>query len=213
MSVLKFPALKLTSLVLGLFTAGGVFAQDAGLYEDVIDPNAAFVRVIAPSAMQVVVQTTSFSDLDSGVSPYVEIAEPGEVRIAAGMAEATLTVTAGSFTTYLVGADGNGTILKDAISGSPAQADVAFYNLSDKPLVDLYVPAAKAIAIPGVAPNASGSVALKAPLTLEFEAREGETVLGKIAGVALERREGVTLVLRGSAGSYELVAAPNSVAR
>jgi hypothetical protein len=212
-NVLKSPTLKMTGLVCGLFWAGHVFAQDAGLYEDVIDPNAAFVRVIAPKAMQMVVQTTSFPGVNTGVSPYVEISQPGEVRISAGVAEATVDVTAGTFTTYLIAADGSGTVLQDKISGSPAQADVAFYNLSDKTDVDLYVPAAKAVAIAAIGPNGSGSVALKAPLTLDFEARIGEDVIGKVAGISLARREGVTLVLRGTGGTYELVSAANTVAR
>jgi Alginate O-acetyl transferase AlgF len=212
-NVLKSPTLKMTGLVCGLFWAGHVFAQDAGLYEDVIDPNAAFVRVIAPKAMQMVVQTTSFPGVNTGVSPYVEISQPGEVRISAGVAEATVDVTAGTFTTYLIAADGSGTVLQDKISGSPAQADVAFYNLSDKTDVDLYVPAAKAVAIAAIGPNGSGSVALKAPLTLDFEARIGEDVIGKVVGISLARREGVTLVLRGTGGTYELVSAANTVAR
>lgn len=218
MTFVKFPApartgLMFAALAMSVSCGSAVLAQDAGLYEDVSDPNAAFVRVIAPRAMQVVVQSTSFAAVDTGVSPYVEISQPGEVRISAGVAEATVTVTSGTFTTYLVAADGTGTILNDAISGSPAQADVAFYNLSDKPAVDLFVPAAKAVAIAAVGMNASGSVALKAPLTLDFEARVGNEILGSVTGIDLERREGVTLVLRGNAGAYELVSTANSVSR
>jgi Alginate O-acetyl transferase AlgF len=212
-NVVNTPALKLTGLLFGVLWAGQVFAQDAGLYEDVIDPNAAFVRVIAPKAMQVVVQSTSFAGMNTGVSPYVQISQPGSVRISAGVAEATVDVTAGTFTTYLVAADGTGTVLNDKITGSPAQADVAFYNLSDKAAVDLYVPAAKAVAVAAIGPNGSGSVALKAPLTLDFEARIGDEVIGQISGISLARREGVTLVLRGTAGTYELVSAANTVAR
>ena len=67
-------------------------------------------------------------------------------------------------------------------------------------------------AIEALAPNTGGAVALKAPLTLDFEARDGDSVLASATGIALERRQGVALLLRGSDGNYELVTAPNAIA-
>jgi len=190
-----------------------MFAQDGGLYEDVLDPNAAFVRVIAAPMEGALVQTTSFDALSEGVSPYVVIGEPGEVKVTAGMAEGTVDVSPGSWTTFVVKADGTGVFLNDEVKANPSQSDVAFYNLSDVPSADLYVPAAKAAAVPGVAMGEGGNVALKAPLTLDFEARDGDTVLASVTGVDLKRRDGVTFVLRGQGGSYELVAVPNAISR
>ena len=86
-------------------------------------------------------------------------------------------------------------------------------NLSDKPMIDLFVPAASAVAVPGVGVNSSASVALKAPLTLDFEVREGETVLATLAAVDLERRAGVAIVFRGSGGTYDVVMEPSTIAK
>ncbi len=202
-------ALALSAAVL----PGLAMAQDGGLYEQVTDPDAAFVRVIAPPNSPVFVQSTSFEGLANGISPYVVITEAGEVRVSAGSVETTVTVSPGSWQTFLVAPDGSGTLVQDKVQASPAQADIALYNLSDKPTVDLYVPAAKAVALAAVPAGQSAGVALKAPLTLDFEVREGETVLASTAGVELKRRDGVTFVFRGTAGAYELVVAPNSIAK
>jgi hypothetical protein len=201
-----------TVLTLALLP-GALLAQDSGLYEAVADPNAAYVRVIAAPNATALVQTTSFPGLGTGISPYVAIPEAGEVQLTVGTTETVVTVTPGSFSTYVVAPDGTATLLSDATGASPAQADVAFFNLSDQPMVDLFVPAAKAVAIPGVAVGQSGAVALKAPLTLDFEARVGDSILASVAGVDLRRRDAVTFVLRGTAGSYTLIAEPNSIAK
>jgi hypothetical protein len=193
-------------------TTTAAFAQDAGLYDDIASPDASFVRVIAPPNGVAVVQNTSFDALDTGLSPYVVVEEPGEVQISAGASETTATVEAGKFYTYIVGEGGAGELVTDEITRSPGQADVAFYNLSDVPSVDLYVPAAKAVAIEAVAAGKSGAVALKAPLNVDFELRDGETVLATLAAVDLKRREGVTIVLRGTGGSYTAFSAANALA-
>ena len=87
------------------------------------------------------------------------------------------------------------------------------FNLSDKPAVDLFVPAASAVAVKGVAVNSSASVALKAPLTLDLEVRDGDTVLASLAAVDLQRRAGVAIVFRGSAGAYTVAMTPASLAK
>ncbi len=188
-------------------------AQDAGLYDEVASPNASFVRVIVEPMGVAMVQTTSFDALENGISPYVVVEQPGEVQISAGLEETVATVEAGKFYTFVLASGGTGELLTDDITRSPSQADVAFYNLSDVDAVDLFVPQASAVAIEGVAIGASDSVALKAPLTLDFEVRQGDTVLATVPAIDLKRREGVTIVLRGSAGAYEAVATPNALAR
>jgi Alginate O-acetyl transferase AlgF len=193
-------------------TTTAAFAQDAGLYDDIASPDASFVRVIAPPNGVAMVQNTAFDALDTGLSPYVVVDEPGEVQISAGTSETTATVEAGKFYTYIVGEGGAGELVTDEITRSPGQADVAFYNLSDVPSVDLYVPAAKAVAIEDVAAGKSGAVALKAPLNVDFELRDGETVLATVAAVDLKRREGVTIVLRGTGGTYTAFSAANALA-
>jgi hypothetical protein len=202
-----------TAVTLCLLTTGIAIAQDAGLYDDIASPDASFVRVIVPPNGIAMVQTTSFSALDTGLSPYVVVDKPGEVQISAGVDETKATVEAGKFYTYVVGTDGKGNLLTDNITRSPGQADVSFYNLSDVAAVDVYVPAAKAVALAGVAAGAGDAVALKAPLIVDFELRDGDKVLATVAAVDLKRREGVTIVLRGTGGTYTAFAAANALAR
>lgn len=203
----------LTTLTIAATVAWPGLAQDGGLYEDVPDPNASFVRVVAVNLTNAVVQNTAFNDLSSGVSGYVVVNEPGEISITAGVDETKVTVEAGKYYSFVVGADGTKTLVPENISSSPAQAVVTVFNLSDRPMVDLFVPAASAVAVPGVGINSSASVALKAPLTLDFEIREGDTVLASLAAVDLERRAGVAIVFRGSGGAYDVVMEPSTIAK
>ena len=203
----------LFSLTLGLMVAMPALAQDGGLYEDVPDPNASFVRVVGANLTSAVVQNTAFNDLSSGVSGYVVVNQPGEISITAGVDETKVTVEAGKYYSFVVGADGTKSLVPENISSSPAQAVVTVFNLSDKPAVDLFVPAASAVAVKGVAVNSSASVALKAPLTLDFEVRDGDTVLASLTAVDLQRRAGVAIVFRGSAGAYTVAMTPASLAK
>lgn len=193
--------------------ATALTAQDASLYEDVANPDASFVRVVDARSPIAVIQTVSFDSIEAGVTPYVVIDGDTEVQITAGELSATESVQPATFYSYVVGADGKATLVVDKITRNPAQADVTFYNLSDVPSVDLFVPQANAVAIEGVKPNDGGAVALKAPLTLDFEVRDGETVLAKVPAVNLKRREGVAIVLSGSDGAYTATATPNALAR
>ncbi len=204
--------IKAFTLTLAVTVALPALAQDGGLYEDVPDPNASFVRVVAANLTNAVIQNTSFTDMSSGVSGYVVVNEPGEVSITAGVDETTVTVEPGKYYSFVVGADGTGTLVAEDISSSPAQAVVTVFNLSDKPMVDLFVPAASAVAVKGVGINTSASVALKAPLTLDFEVREGDAALASLPAVDLQRRAGVAIVFRGSAGAYDVVMEPSTLA-
>jgi alginate O-acetyltransferase complex protein AlgF len=204
---------------MALFLATGMIgtlpalAQDDGLYEDVLDPNASFVRVVAVNLDRAMVDTTLIDQMDAGVSGYVVVNNPGDITIVTGVDESTVKIEAGKFYSFVVGADGTGTLVPEDITSSPAQAVVSFFNLSDKPLVDLFVPAAKAVAVSAVAQDASGLVALKAPLTLEFEVREGTAVLASLPAVELKRRAGVAIVFSGSGGAYSAAMAPSTIAR
>lgn len=201
-----FPA-AFSALLIGL----PAMAQDAGLYDQIASPDASFVRIIATPQAAGSVGPARFDSLADGISPYVVIDQPGQVAVAAGPVQGQVDAAASSFYTYVVAADGTGLVLQDQITRSAAKADVAFYNLSDLPAADLFVPQAKAVALPAVAAGQAGYVALKAPLTLDFEARNGDQVLASTSGIDLKRREGVTLVLHGSAGSYQLTATANAL--
>ncbi len=205
--------IKAFTLTLAVTVALPAFAQDGGLYEDVPDPNASFVRVVGADLTNAVVQSTTLNDLPSGVSGYVVVNQPGEISITAGVDETKVTVEAGKYYSFVVGADGTSTLVPEDVTASPAQAVITVFNLSDKAMVDLYVPAASAVAVKGVAANSSGSVALKAPLTLDFEVREGDTVLASLAGVDLARRAGIAVVFSGSGGTYQVAMQPSTIAK
>lgn len=205
--------IRAATLTAALAAGAPSLAQDGGLYEDVPDPNASFVRVVAVGLNQAVVGATSLDQIEDGVSGYVVIDKPGEITIMTGLDETKVTIEAGKYYSFIVGPDGTKTLVHEDISSSPAQAVLSFFNLSDKASVDLFVPAAKAVAVAGIAPDAAGSVALKAPLTLDFDVREGDTVLASLPAVELKRRAGVAIVFRGTAGAYEVVMEPSTIAR
>ncbi|NKB28334.1 MAG: hypothetical protein GKR99_12570 [Rhodobacteraceae bacterium] len=182
-----------------LFLATPGLTQDGGLYEDVADPNAAFVRVIATGETVAVVQSVAFRDVEDGITPYV-VTDPGEVKIVAAGTEVAEMVEPATFYTYLVGPDGTGSLIEDDLTGNPAQADVTFYNLSDVEAVDLFVPQANAVAIPAVSTNSAATVALKAPLTLDFQMQSGDEMLAQVDAVDLKRRAGITIIFSGAGG-------------
>lgn len=203
-----------TCSVLALIALGSTaLAQDASLYEDVANPDSSFVRVVDAKSPVAMIQAVSFDSIVAGVTPYVVIDGETEVKITAGELSATETVEPATFYSFVVGADGTSALVVDKITRNPAQADVTFYNLSDIASADLYAPQAKAIAIEGVGVNEGGAVALKAPLTLDFEVRDGETVVATVPAVDLKRREGVAIVLSGTGGSYTASVTPNALAR
>jgi hypothetical protein len=206
----RLPTLSALAL---LAVASAAPAQDASLYEDVANPDASFVRVVDATSPVAVIQAVSFDSIEAGVTPYVVIDGDTEVQITAGQTTATEPVEPATFYSFVVGADGTSALVIDKITRNPAQADVTFYNLSDIASADLYVPQAKTVAIEGVKPNDGGAVALKAPLKLEFEVKDGDTVVAKLPAVELKRREGVAIVLSGSDGNYAATVTPNALAR
>ena len=201
------------TLPLAALAATAALAQDASLYEDVASPSSTFVRVVDAGTPVAVIQSASFDGVEGGVTPYVVIDGATEVQITSGETSATEAIQPATFYSFVVGADGTTALVVDKITRNPAQADVTFYNLSDLPQVDLYVPQAKAVAIEDVAAGQGGAVALKAPLTLDFEVRDGETVVATVPAVNLVRREGVALVLSGTGGNYTVTATPNALAK
>ena len=201
-------ALALSVLVL----TPAAFAQDDGLYDAPIDPNSAFVRVLAPGASVAVVNGTTVDQMSEGLSAYVNVA-PGDIAITAGDVSGSVTAAAGGYYTYARTAAGQPVQLQDEPAQDPSKATVYFYNLSDKPSVDLFVPSAKVNAIEGVAGDAGKSVALKAPMMLDVEVMADGQSIAKLAGLDLKRRGGVSIVLSGSAGTYSATAIQNAFYR
>jgi alginate O-acetyltransferase complex protein AlgF len=189
-----------------------VLAADDGLYDAPVDPNSAFVRVLAPGATVAVVNGNTLNNLTGGLSPYVNV-KPGEISVSAGEETGKVTASPGGYYTYARSADGKSLVLEDKASSDPSKASVYFYNLSDKAAVDLFVPSAKVNALQAVPADGTKAVALKAPLKIDLELRDGTTTLATVPAVDLKRRGGVTIVLTGTAGGYSAAATENSFSR
>ena len=190
-----------TALAILAVSTGAAHAQaDDALYEPVPDPDSSFVRVIAPAEEYGVIASTSLSQMED-VTPYVSV-DPGEVSIKVGDLGTTVLVEKGAFYTVALMDGSEPKTHQDTIIASPAKADLAFYNLTDLAGLSLYVPAAKANVAEGISSGGQFSIALRAPLTLDFEVQKDGETLATISGVELRRKEGVTVVVTGAAGSY-----------
>lgn len=183
-------------------------AQDNQLYEDPADPNASFVRVVSPGETLAVIGDNTFDAVQGGVTPYVMVMA-GPVSVAVGDLTSEGDIPATSFYTFVRGTDGDLHMLQDDITNSPAQADLVFYNLSDLPSVDLYVPSVETVAIGDITQNTSRQVTLKAPLTLDFEVRDDDATLASLTAIEMRRRAGVTVVFSGSDGTYSAYSTEN----
>jgi alginate O-acetyltransferase complex protein AlgF len=197
------------SIVLALAVcATPAAAQDNQLYEEPADPNASFVRVVAPGETVAVVGNETFENVVGGVTPYV-MTTKATISVALGNMVGDGEIPPTSFFTFVEGNDGTLHLLQDNIENSPAKADLVFYNLSDLSSVDLFVPRVGAMALDNVAQHTSRQVALKAPLTLDFEVREGDAVLATLPAVRMRRRAGVTVVFSGVSGDYTAFSTEN----
>ncbi|CAN5191093.1 N/A [soil metagenome] len=195
-----------------VLASSGVSAQDEGLYEAPVDPNSAFVRVLSPGAPTAIVNGISFDKMAGGLSPYINVA-PGDIALSAAGNSGTLSASAGGYYTYAWDAAGAAVVLQDKVSNDPAKADVYLYNLTDKPAIDLFVPAAKVNAIQAAPAEGSKSVALKAPLKIDVEVMTGGEKIGGVKDVSLTRRGGISIVVSGSKGAYDVVAIKNMFVR
>ncbi|WP_421760160.1 alginate O-acetyltransferase AlgF [Devosia sp.] len=200
------------SLLAVLASSTAIFAQDDGLYDAPVDPNTAFIRVLSPGAAVAVVNGTTVDQVTDGLSAYVNV-QPGDIDVAAGDVSGSVSAQPGAYYTYAWSAAGEPVVLTDQPANDPSKATVYFYNFSDLPSVDLFVPSAKVKAIEGVAGDTTKSVALKAPLTLDFEVQSDGTSVAKVAALDLKRRGGVSIVFTGTAGNYTASAVQNQFFR
>jgi len=200
------------SALLLLGAAPQAFAQDDGLYDAPVDPNSAFVRVLVPGAAVAVVNGTTVDDMTDGLSAYVNV-EPGDIAVSAGDAQGSVSASPGAYYTYAWSVEGEPLVLTDNPASDPSKATVYFYNLSDLASVDLFVPAAKTKAIEGIEGDTTKSVALKAPLTLDFEVQADGKPVATVASLDLKRRGGVSIIFTGANGNYTATAVNNAFYR
>ena len=184
-------------------------AQDANLYPDAVDPAAAFIRVLVPGGGTARIEGRALATDAAGFTPYLA-RSAGAVSVGAGDETTSFEMREGMHYTVLAPAAGGLHVVEDIFASSASKADLAFYNASDAAAVDLYVPAAKAAAIAGVASGTGAAVAVRAPLTLDFELRVEDATLAAVSGVPLERKAGVSFVVTGAEGDYDAYAVPNT---
>lgn len=195
------------TLIVGMLAAPASLAQDEGLYPDAAAPDASFLRVHAAPATIVRIDGQPYESGETGMTPYVEVS-PGAVEIRVGEDTTTVDTAANQHYSFVAQADG-GALLRDTITGSPAQADLVFYNLSDLGALDLFVTEANTNALAGVAPLQNAGVALAAPLTLSFEIRKAGETLASVENVRMERAVGTTILFKGTEGGWAASAANN----
>jgi hypothetical protein len=191
--------------------ASFAIADDGGLYEKPLDPNSAFVRVIAPGATSASVQNSAFSQLEDGVSPYVAVA-PGDVSVSSSFGKGSVQASAGKFYTVIATKDGTTTMIDD-MTKNPSKATLSLYNLTEKAAIDLFVPQAGAEAVSDVDSGGSKSVALRAPLSVDLVVRDGDKDLAKLDQVEFKRLAGITIVVTGEGDNVDAVAVPSTIAR
>lgn len=206
------PKLVALAALMLLGAASTALAQDDGLYDAPVDPNSAFVRVLVPGAAVAVVNGTTVDDITDGLSAYVNV-QPGDVPVSAGDVSGSVTASPGAYYTYAWSVEGEPLVLLDDPASDPSKATVYFYNLSDLASVDLFVPTARTRAIEAIAGDTSKSVALKAPLTLDFEVQADGKPVATVAGLDLKRRGGVSIIFTGSNGTYSAAAVDNAFFR
>lgn len=199
------------SLAAALCFSTAALADDGGLYEKPLDPNSAFVRVIAPGATTASVQNSAFNQLEDGVSPYVAVA-PGDIPVSSSLGEGSVKASAGKFYSVVVTKDGATTVVDD-MTKNPSKATLSLYNLTEKAAIDLFVPQAGAEAVSDVDSGGSKSVALRAPLAVDLVVRDGDKDLAKLDKVEFKRLAGVTIVVTGEGDTVEAVAVPSTIAR
>ena len=194
--------------VAALFSATA-FADDAGLYQGVFDPNSSFIRVVAPGESIVAIDGQTLRDMEAGVSGFVNVM-PGDIPVSASLASTSVSAGPGAHYTLIMRDDQTMAVLEDAIINDPAKADVTLYNLTDTAAVELFVPQANATAIEAVDTMSGETVGLRAPLTLDFEVRADGETLATVSALDLQRGVGVSIVLIETDGTYSATATTNS---
>jgi len=192
--------------------AGAASAQDGGLYEKAIDPNSAFIRVLLPQNAVARIETKSFTNVEDGLTPYV-VVDPGEIEVSGGAATEKISAASGKFYTAAFSDEGPVNVIEDKVTTSPSKANLTFYNLTRFEAVDLFVPQAKTNAVAGLGPGQGKTVALKAPLTLDFAVLVDGEAKATVEAVKLSRGGGTTIIAIEKAGGIGLSAVESSISR
>ncbi|MCX2721341.1 alginate O-acetyltransferase AlgF [Roseibium salinum] len=201
----------LATLAVVAALGGTAMAQDDALYPEPSAPDASYLRILTDAGTETEIDGNAAEAGEAGLTRYYEVS-PGEVELR--IAGRTISVQPGANAHYTyVAAGDQGELMSDEITDSPANADLVFYNLTDLDGVEVYVPEAEAVALEGVGPLKTASVALQAPMTLDFVIRNGEGELGSTEAVELRRGTATSLVLRSDGDAYRASAVTSTYAQ
>lgn len=200
--------LKVKYLIISALVSicSALHANDSGLYPAVVDPNSGFVRVAMATPSTVWISGKRI-DLDTNLSGYVTL-PAGRQTITWQGGDIDVALAAGAHETVIVAASGAAYVAQAKPQRTAAKADLTVINLSPLSEVSLYVPLAQAFVLEDIAPATAQTIALRAPLTLDFEAHHDGARIAEVAQVSLQRKSGVTFVLTGTAP--RLIAVPDS---
>lgn len=200
----------ISAFAIGLGTTA--YANDAGLYQDVVDPSSSFVRVLAPTASAVLVAGELVDLAEGGLSPYRPLTA-GPIVIEADDNQTNLDASPGTFYTVAFSAAGETKVFVDEVVNSPAKANLTVYNLDSDASVDLYVPAAKAKAIEGLEAGSTQTVALKAPLTLDFIVQQNGADVAELSQLELKRGGGISIFISKQGAAVSATASITTLKR
>ena len=208
-----FAALLVAAFGFGLLATAAplpVRAQDAGLYDAPIPADAGFVRLVAAdgrAGATVEIDERTLTTGTDGVSPYA-IFKAG--RHSAGGTE--LPVSAGSFTTLVIGADGRLAVLSDEPLASPKASGIHVYNLSAVPTVTLFAPEFGRSVVEDVAAGTTKGRAFGEG-ALVLEVRAGDRGIATFPKRGINRRQAVSVIVTGTAEAPRVVLVDNKVVR
>jgi hypothetical protein len=178
----------------GATLATAAFANETELYDAPPPPNSAFIRVIDAAGvggMSVTVAEKAIALDDKAVSGYA-IIPAGTIAVSGGSTTGTVEAVSGKFYTLVVSAGSAPILIEDAPIANPAKAGIYFYNFATTGAATLFAPKQNVAVIADIESGKSGFRDINA-VTLDLEVR-GPAGNNLIAGVALERRVGLTIV-------------------
>ena len=199
-----------TAAFIGSF--GIALAQDGELYQDSIDPNSAFIRVLAPKAASASIGSVAVNQFTSGLSAYVAL-KAGTINVSVDDQTVAVNAKQSGFYTVYFADDKTNTLYTDELTNSPAKANVSVYNLTGATNVDVFVPKAKANVVSALAAGKSETVAIKAPLNLDFAIVTGSTQLAATSEVALKRGGAIAILIQEVNGAVNAVAVESATTK
>jgi alginate O-acetyltransferase complex protein AlgF len=201
--------------MLFLVSAEPAVANDQELYDPAPPSDAAFVRVLNGGSSGDVTPTVGDAKYGKvaapGISAY-RVVKQGAQRMKAGEKTESIQVEAGKYYTLALSAEGNVTMLSDAIIEQPSKAYVYFYNFSDAPKASLRATKQNVDVVGDVVANTGNHREMNA-LTVDLAVVADGKTIKDFPGVVLKRRSGVSFLLTGTGDAKQAAMIENNIQR